>query len=179
MAPINLPNGTEVSEIVLPDGSTASEVLAPDGSTVFSAIPDTQITRGVDDAADTVSVKTGFVFNPNVELDGLKAEISSQTSGATTAYIETTGNTIVGQTDISSLSSGDTVLVTTSSPLQSGTDYLFLLDANGSSFDQGFLNSSAYPYVGSAFDITERAFNGSPSGSGTFNAFNNIRNLNY
>jgi len=36
MAPINLPDGTEVSEIVLPDGSTASEVLAPDGSTVFA-----------------------------------------------------------------------------------------------------------------------------------------------
>jgi hypothetical protein len=40
MAPINLPDGSQVSEIVLPDGSTASEVLAPDGSTVFSAIPD-------------------------------------------------------------------------------------------------------------------------------------------
>jgi len=38
MAPINLPDGTEVSEIVLPDGSTASEVIAPDGSTVFSSV---------------------------------------------------------------------------------------------------------------------------------------------
>jgi len=43
MAPINLPDGTEVSEVILPDGATASEVLAPDGSTVFDAIPDTQI----------------------------------------------------------------------------------------------------------------------------------------
>jgi len=41
MAPINLPDGTEVSEVILPDGSTASEVIAPDGSTVFgNAIPD-------------------------------------------------------------------------------------------------------------------------------------------
>jgi len=40
MAPINLPDGSQVSEIVLPDGSTASEVLAPDGSRVFPAIPD-------------------------------------------------------------------------------------------------------------------------------------------
>jgi len=40
MAPINLPDGSQVSEIVLPDGSTASEVLAPDGSRVFSGIPD-------------------------------------------------------------------------------------------------------------------------------------------
>jgi len=40
MAPINLPDGTEVSEVILPDGASASEVVAPDGSTVFSAIPD-------------------------------------------------------------------------------------------------------------------------------------------
>jgi len=40
MAPINLPDGTEVSEVILPDGSTASEVIAPDGTTVFGAIPD-------------------------------------------------------------------------------------------------------------------------------------------
>jgi len=44
MAPINLPDGSQVSEIVLPDGSTASEVLAPDGSTVFgNAIPDSVV----------------------------------------------------------------------------------------------------------------------------------------
>jgi len=43
MAPINLPDGTEVAEIVLPDGSTASEVIAPDGSTVFRAIPDSVV----------------------------------------------------------------------------------------------------------------------------------------
>jgi len=36
--PINLPDGTEVSEVILPDGSTASEVIAPDGRTVFGAI---------------------------------------------------------------------------------------------------------------------------------------------
>jgi hypothetical protein len=43
MAPINLPNGNEVSEIVLPNGNTASEVIAPDGSTVFGAIPDSAL----------------------------------------------------------------------------------------------------------------------------------------
>jgi len=38
--PINLPDGSEVSEVILPDGASASEVIAPDGSTVLSAIPD-------------------------------------------------------------------------------------------------------------------------------------------
>jgi hypothetical protein len=40
MAPINTPNGNEVSEIVLPNGNPASEVIAPDGTQVFGAIPD-------------------------------------------------------------------------------------------------------------------------------------------
>jgi len=43
MAPINLPDGTEVSEVILPDGATASEVIAPDGSTVFRGIPDSVV----------------------------------------------------------------------------------------------------------------------------------------
>jgi len=43
MAPINLPDGTEVSEVILPDGTSASKVIAPDGSTVFSSIPDSAI----------------------------------------------------------------------------------------------------------------------------------------
>jgi len=47
MAPINLPDGTEVSEVILPDGSTASEVIAPDGSAVFSAIPDSVVNNTV------------------------------------------------------------------------------------------------------------------------------------
>jgi hypothetical protein len=42
MAPINLPDGTEVSEVILPDGTSASAVVAPDGSRVFSAIPDSE-----------------------------------------------------------------------------------------------------------------------------------------
>jgi len=54
--PINLPDGTEVSEVILPDGSTASEVIAPDGSTVFGAIPDSAIHRWrVNDDSDTTT----------------------------------------------------------------------------------------------------------------------------
>jgi len=68
MAPINLPDGSQVSEIVLPDGSTASEVLAPDGSTVFgNAIPDSAIHRwkfdtlGDGTAEDSVGTADGTV----------------------------------------------------------------------------------------------------------------------
>jgi hypothetical protein len=43
MAPINLPDGTEVSEVILPDGASASAVIGPDGNTVFSTIPDGRV----------------------------------------------------------------------------------------------------------------------------------------
>jgi len=65
MAPINLPDGSQVSEIVLPDGSTASEVLAPDGSTVFSGIPDSGISRLTFDSADIQSGSALDVWNDN------------------------------------------------------------------------------------------------------------------
>jgi len=66
MAPINLPDGSEVSEVVLPDGSTASEVIAPDGSTVFSAIPDSGVARWTLDSDDTESGPTAVdVWNSN------------------------------------------------------------------------------------------------------------------
>jgi len=96
MAPINLPDGSQVSEIVLPDGSTASEVLAPDGSTVFgNAIPDNPIghfdatelslsdgssvstwpdesSEGNDLSAGTAPTyrSSGINSNPSVEFDG-------------------------------------------------------------------------------------------------------------
>jgi len=69
MAPINLPDGTEVSEVILPDGATASEVVAPDGSTVFSGIPDSRVfdfeTGDVSrwDSVNDLSADTAKAFN--------------------------------------------------------------------------------------------------------------------
>jgi len=63
MAPINLPDGSQVSEIVLPDGSTASEVLAPDGSTVFGGIPDSGLQHYYD-AAEITGLSNGQTVAP-------------------------------------------------------------------------------------------------------------------
>jgi len=78
MAPINLPDGTEVSEIVLPDGSTASKVLAPDGSTVFSAIPDSVITR-IDGTSITTSTTPNQVGDV---VDGNSFDINAGSIGS-------------------------------------------------------------------------------------------------
>jgi len=71
MAPINLPDGTEVSEVILPDGSTASEVIAPDGSAVFSAIPDSVVNNTVHlFDARSLSLSDGSTVDPRPDLVG-------------------------------------------------------------------------------------------------------------
>jgi len=72
MAPINLPDGTEVSEVILPDGSTASEVVAPDGTQVFgSAIPDSVVNNTVHlFDARRLSLSDGSTVDPRPDLVG-------------------------------------------------------------------------------------------------------------
>jgi len=65
MAPINLPGGSKVSEVILPDGTTASEVIAPDGSTVFSAIPDSGISHWNFEESLNDVWENSTVFNGN------------------------------------------------------------------------------------------------------------------
>jgi hypothetical protein len=63
--PINLPDGTEVSEVILPDGSTASEVVAPDGTQVFgSGIPDSGLLHYY--RADSYDLADGQTISTNL-----------------------------------------------------------------------------------------------------------------
>jgi len=170
--------GGDTVDAITIDGDSVSEVTV-DGSTVFGGIPDTQITRPTDNGSNSVSSKSGLVINPNVELDGIKAELSANVASVETAYIEEVASgTTLGTTDISALSSGDTFRVD-GITMSSGTDYMLLADANGASYTQGFHNSSNYPLTGPAFDVTEVVFKGSPQGGGSYINFNNLRNLDY
>jgi len=174
--PIDI-DGSEIQEATI-DGQIVSEITI-DGQEAFDPIPDTQITRPTDNGSTSVTGKSGLVINPNVELDGIKAELSANVAGVTTAYVEeVSSGTTLGTTDISALSSGDTFRVD-GITMVSGTDYMLLADAGGSSYTQGFNRGSTYPLTGPAFDVTERAFNGSPQGDGSYININNLRNLQY
>jgi hypothetical protein len=107
MAPINLPDGSQVSEIVLPDGSTASEVLAPDGSTVFSAIPDSGVARYTFNNADT-SAGTAIDSwgNNDATINGATTGVSGELGEAydfdgTNDYVDTPVSAISGGMSIS------------------------------------------------------------------------------
>jgi len=90
MAPINTPNGNEVSEIVLPNGNPASEVIAPDGTQVFGAIPDSV----VDNFEDADANPRG-VYESN-------DTISDFYTGDTGSFDRTTSNAVEGSTALKS-----------------------------------------------------------------------------
>jgi len=94
MAPINLPDASEVSEVILPDGASAGEVIAPDGSTVFSAIPDSAIfyfdyEGGSGDAVDRWGDITG-VLNGGATFttDSARGTYAVKTASGRSNYIK-------------------------------------------------------------------------------------------
>ena len=145
-------------------------------STGVSAIPDTQITRPADDFQGSSSNMLGVVVNPNVDIDGVKAEISTNTTGATQAYLLDSGGVELDSQDISTLNPGDTFSFEAS--LTTGNDYSVAVDDNGADYTYGRYESPSFPYTGEAFDIPE-SYNSSGNTTSLFFVLNNIRNLNY
>ena len=152
--PIFTPDGTEVEEVILPDGSEASEVIAPDGTVVFNAIPDSEvISRPEDDDSVSVDDKRGLRITALYDLTKIQGTISANSSGYTTAYLQTTGGSVLDSTDISGLTPGDSFELVAS--LSANTDYDVVLDAGGSSWTLGFYGSANYPYSGEIAEITK------------------------
>jgi len=179
MAPINLPDGTEVSEIVLPDGSTASEVLAPDGSTVFGGIPDSVVTRPADRSTSGESNSRGLAISPASDFSAIGARISNNTTGVTRARVYNySQSAYVKSVDISALSPGDAFTIDYG--FDSGQDYGIELDANGSSYTIGFAGGAKdYPYTSTDVDIIAASIDGSQSTGDSAQGVNDIGNTGF
>jgi len=145
MAPINLPDGSQVSEIVLPDGSTALEVLAPDGSTVFASIPDSVVTRPSDTATKNVNDARGVRITSTEKWIQIGAKLSSKVVNPNTAFVyRVSDGTKLGEKNISSLTAGQTFTLSLSPSIKpydgsNTTEYNFVVTAGtlgvgGSSF---------------------------------------------
>jgi len=117
MAPINLPDGTEVAEVILPDGTSASEVIAPDGSTVFSAIPNSVVSQyntldgfSASDEGTSVSSWTDEQGAFNISTNGGSIEIiGSGINGKRSVDFGASGN-VSFQTTSPSISQPFTVI---------------------------------------------------------------------
>jgi len=94
----------------MPIGSVRSGILSSG-----IAIPDTQIQRPTDNnTGNSAQVKLGSEIAANVDFDGLKADLSAGTSGASTAYILDDSESVIASTDISGLGSGEEFSITQS-----------------------------------------------------------------
>jgi len=176
--PIRDGSGNDIGAIRLGDGSEISEVRTGAGGVLFSAVPASQVIRSQDNDLTNRSGDAGVVVNPNVDLNGLKAEISASTTNATTAYIRDSSDNILAQTDISSLTSGDTFRVDGVN-MTSGSDFLLTLDAGGASFTIGFHQGAALPFSTQAFDIPRQRNDRDAEDTDDIAAVNNIRTLNF
>lgn len=129
--PINI-DGTSVSSITI-DGTSVSEVTV-DGSVVFRLIPpDSVVSRDNDSLSPSGSEKYGIQIEVNTTWrDRIDGKISSNTSGAETAYLyRSSDGTLIGSTNISSLSAGDVFSITLSENLVSSETYNFVLQGDG------------------------------------------------
>lgn len=109
-------------------------------STDVSAIPDSVVSRQNDDHTSTGNTtKRGLRFETSVEWPKIGGTISANTSGVTRAYIyRVSDGSLLGETDISGLSAGDSFTIEFDNPIESGDTYQFVADAEGSSYDQGY-----------------------------------------
>ena len=124
-------------------------------------IPDAVAVRPDDDDAEDRDDAFGLRITTEVEWDDrIGAEISSNTSGATRAIIyRVSDSTIMGQTDISDLASGDTFTLELDNPLEpfddsDATRYQFVVDANGSTYTRGFATEPNFPFTSDDGDLS-------------------------
>jgi hypothetical protein len=133
-------------------------------SIALGPIEGTTASREADDSSNSVTGRSGVRINPNTSLSGVVASFSSNVSGVTTAYlILDSDGSILDQTDVSDLSSSDTFRL--SADLSSGTDYRVVVDADGSSYTDGFYSSPNFPYESTDVDVTYSYYDGSGRGN--------------
>jgi hypothetical protein len=134
MAPINLPNGNEVSEIVLPNGASASEVIAPDGSTVFSAIPDKEDLHARYDATK-LSLSDGDSVSTWEDATGNGYDLIAERSPTYKTDILNNNSVVQFDSDLmtvdfSTLSQPNTIVFV--GQQNDGDDYAYFYDTNDS-----------------------------------------------
>lgn len=129
-------------------------------------------TRTSDDSTSASTGNYGIVFNPNIDMDGIKVDISSNTGdiGSKTVYVERqSDNNTMGSTT-ASISSGTTVKISAS--LSSGKDYAVYVDGGA---DWGKYSSPSWTISGSGIDLIGMYEDGSyREGAGDAAIFNDF-----
>jgi len=177
--PVNI-DGTDITGATI-DGQEVQEITV-DGQVVFTAvpdIPDSIVSRTDDDSTVTGTTQEfGLEISLKTDYPSIGARISTNTSGATRAYLVDSNNSEIQTVDISSLSSNDAFTFDNVN-LTSGNNFGIYLDAEGSTYDFGFADESNYPYTGTDIDIVGAYGKGDFSGGQQPRAVNDIGNVGF
>jgi len=147
--PINI-DGSTVDAITI-DGSSVNEVTV-DGEAVFSAIPDSVVSRPADTSVGDSSNDVGTVLDFNIEwpAETIDCELSSGTNNAQFAEIVelssvgSKNGTTIESKDITSLSGGDQFTFNLSQKLTTSGEYAFVVGRNDSTnVDQARYDASS------------------------------------
>jgi len=130
--PVNI-DGSTVDAITI-DGDSVSEVTV-DGSTVFSAIPDSVVSRDPDNSSAVRQYKTGVRIETSQDWPEIQAEVSANSDNATKAYLQETDGTVI-DTVSTNLTAGDVVTFDNAN-LSANTKYDIVADAEGSDYAFG------------------------------------------
>jgi hypothetical protein len=178
--PIRDGSGNSIGSIRLGDGTEIAEVRTGAGDVLFSAIPDSVVSRPADNNQGSLTGKFGVRINSDVKWPSIGAELSSNYSGGSTAYIyRVSDGQLKGQTDISGLAAGDTFTIKNVN-LAANTDYNFVLDNNGSVFSNGNFDSPSLPITSSDGDLSIiNGGAGKQSTSGSLSNFVRVGNVGF
>jgi len=158
MIPPTSIDGTDITGATI-DGTDVQEITV-DGDTVFSAIPDSVVSREPDDLSFSFANEAGLKIETKSQWPSIGARISQNTTGATRAYLWDSSKSVIDSVDISSLSPGNAFTFDNVN-LQPNVEFYIVLDAEGNSFNLGFanVNPGNYPYTSTDVDIIGRDVN--------------------
>jgi len=134
------------------DGDYTLEVASSDDtastSVTVAAVPNTVVSRTQDDGPFSTSGKLGVRFTTSQQWPDIGATISSETSGLTDAYVyRVSDSVLMGSTDISNLTAGDSFFVGLSTSLSANETYNFVGGAGGATYDSGNYGFASFPYT--------------------------------
>ena len=163
------------------DGEQFNEWISLVDGEVLDGIPDSVVSRPDDDNDTSSTANGGLHIELKTNWPSIGAEISNNTTGATKAYLYDLDNDsygsseLIDETDISGLSSGDAFAFKDVN-LDSGQEYVIVVDAEGSSYTRGFSgDADDYPYEEDDIDIIGEASGGDVS-TAVGRGVNNIGN---
>ena len=147
----------------------------------IDAIPDSVVNSPDQNNTGSFDVKRGVELSTEVEWPEIGAELFPAVDAATRAYVfRMSDGELMGDVDITGKSGGDTFTISFDDALTPDDNYNLTIDAEGSSYDNGWVGSADFPFTSDDGDLSIVAGTQGETGeSGDLNSFAKIGNVGF